>query len=434
MDIENTDIEIIKVEDKDKQIEENEIQDKQIEENETQDKEISEQKIPKRVFIIPYRGRPEQKYFFCKYMTFLLDNSDKEGENKEKDYEIYFSHQYDNRSFNRGATKNIGFLAIKEKYPDDYQNITFIFNDIDTVPFHNIFTYDTTPGIVKHYYGFEYALGGIVVIKGGDFELINGYPCLWGWGMEDTVLQRRCLDAGIQIDRSEFYPIGSPEILQLFDGVDRLMNKRDPKNLYYDDGEDGISTLKQLFYTVDKQSKNESDNIYLTDNNSQIFIVNIYSFLTRTRYKQDDIVKYDMRRPLRSMKDMEQMATEQKQKFHLKNSIKEPRSIYRDFPPSKQVVQQSLMSGLPKRVTFTEQTQSSQLNQEDFIKKQQQVYKQMQQVSIQNKQNIPSNYYNSASYIFSPQYAQQVGQKPRASTSANIGLGGIVGLKTNIRR
>ena len=40
-------------------------------------------------------------------MTFILEDDD--------DYEIYFAHQCDNRNFNRGGTKNIGFLALKEK-------------------------------------------------------------------------------------------------------------------------------------------------------------------------------------------------------------------------------------------------------------------------------------------------------------------------------
>ena len=86
--------------------------------------------IPKRIFIVPYRNRREQKFFFSNQMTFIL------GNDADSDYEIYFVHQCDNRNFNRGATKNIGFLAMKEKYPNDYKNINFIFNDVDTLPFH----------------------------------------------------------------------------------------------------------------------------------------------------------------------------------------------------------------------------------------------------------------------------------------------------------
>ena len=55
-----------------------------------------------------------------------------------------------------------------------------------------MFDYQTELGTVKHYYGFETALGGIVVIKGADFEKINGYPNYWGWGLEDAALQHRC--------------------------------------------------------------------------------------------------------------------------------------------------------------------------------------------------------------------------------------------------
>ena len=76
--------------------------------------------VPLVVFIVPYRNRPQHKFFFSNYLTSILKSS-----NLDKKYEIYFSHQCDARSFNRGGTKNIGFLAVKEKYPDDYQNITW---------------------------------------------------------------------------------------------------------------------------------------------------------------------------------------------------------------------------------------------------------------------------------------------------------------------
>jgi len=248
--------------------------------------------IPKRVFIVPYRNRKQQKFFFCKYMTYLLEDV--------SDYEIYFSHQSDKRSFNRGATKNIGFLAIKRKYPNDYKNISFIFNDVDTMPFNKLFDYDTSEGVIKHHYGFKFTLGGIVVIKGSDFEKINGFPNYWGYGMEDNCLQKRAGVHNLKIDRRHFYPIGSPEILQLFDGISRIVSKKDPWRLQNDNGVEGINTINKLMYSIDTKSSNESDNEF-TVNNPEIYIINISYFLTGVAYESEDYYNYDLREPPRQI-------------------------------------------------------------------------------------------------------------------------------------
>ena len=85
--------------------------------------------IPKTVFIIPYRGRERDKEIFLRHMkTEVLADED------ETSYTMFFAHQKDDRPFNRGAMKNIGFLAVKDTYPDHYKDIVFIFNDVDTVP------------------------------------------------------------------------------------------------------------------------------------------------------------------------------------------------------------------------------------------------------------------------------------------------------------
>ncbi len=249
-------------------------------------------RIPKRVFIVPYRNRKQQKFFFCKYMSYLLEDV--------PDYEIYFSHQSDKRSFNRGATKNIGFLAIKRKYPNDYKNISFIFNDVDTMPFNKIFDYDTSEGVIKHYYGFKFTLGGIVVIKGSDFEKINGFPNYWGYGMEDNCLQKRAGVNNLKIDRRHFYSIGSPEILQLFDGISRIISKKDPWRLQNDNGLEGLNTINKLMYSIDTTSSNESDNEF-TVNNPQIYIINISYFLTGVSYESEDYYNYDLREPPRKI-------------------------------------------------------------------------------------------------------------------------------------
>ncbi len=254
--------------------------------------------VPKRVFIVPYRNRVQHKFFFAKYMSFLLED--------KEDYEIYFSHQNDQRTFNRGAAKNIGFMAVKEKYPDDYKNITFIFNDVDTIPFNKLFDYETTPGIVKHYYGYKYALGGIVVMKGSDFEQVNGFPGFWGWGMEDNCLQKRCQAYGLTIDRSTFYAIGSPQILQLFDGISRIISKKDPWRMQNDTGQDGIRTIRDLKFTIDSTSSNSNDNVF-TVVNPRIFYVNIQSFQPLIPFAADNYTTYDLREPQRKVEAPNQL-------------------------------------------------------------------------------------------------------------------------------
>jgi hypothetical protein len=254
------------------------------------DKPIPQQKqIPTKIFIVPYRNRIQHKFFLSKYMSFLLEDEDPGS------YEIYFSHQSDTRPFNRGATKNIGFLAMKKKYPRHYKNITFIFNDVDTLPFSKIFNYDTTIGIVQHLYGFNFALGGIVIFKGGDFEKINGYPNYWGWGMEDNVLQQRCIKKGLEIDRTtQFYPIGSPEILQLFDGIKRIVTRNSHSFAKNDNGIDGVNTIYNLVFSIDYESTNPDDNINIVDN-PNIFMINIHSFDTLNKIENNNFETYDLR-------------------------------------------------------------------------------------------------------------------------------------------
>ena len=216
-------------------------------------KEYGEVNIPKIVFIIPYRDRVEHKEFFTVYMKHVLEDIPK------TDYEIYFVEQKNTLPFNRGAMKNIGFLSLKYKYPNDYKNITFVFNDVDTVPYSkNVINYDTTPGIVKHYYGFKFALGGIFSIKGEDFERTNGFPNFWAWGGEDNYMQKRVEYAGLYIDRSVFFNILDKNILQLCDGVKRLICRKEAATVVNMTTSDGLVTIRNLNY----EFKDEYINVY----------------------------------------------------------------------------------------------------------------------------------------------------------------------------
>lgn len=422
-----------------------------------------EVKIPKYIFIVPYRNRVQHKFFFSKYMSFILEDRD--------DYEIFFAHQCDARTFNRGAVKNIGFIAARNKYPEHYKDITFIFNDVDTIPFNKIFDYETSHGIVKHYYGFKYALGGIVVMKGIDFEKTNGFPCFWGWGMEDNVLQKRCDRVGLKIDRSIFYNIGSPEILQLFDGISRIISKKDPWRGEYDDGQDGLKTISQLKYTIDDKSDNPNDNIFVV-HNKNIKIVNIKTFLTHIPFGSEEYYSYDLREPKRKIINPDKIKETKKTVItttdwsnipHYPTTREKRENVAKYLMKMGRVVPPELLKQIEedKRKdidedvfnNFNNKSEENEEEQDDESHKQtenligyyryhqqhqnqpqyQQNQPQYQQHNVQLYQNFIQNNHISKIPVqiqrppnmFSPQYATYIGVKPRAQASARVGLGGI---------
>ena len=222
--------------------------------------------VPKIIFIIPYRDRYHEKQHFSVYMKYLLEDLD------SNIYEIYYSHQKDDRPFNRGATKNIGFLVMKEKYPNDYKNITFVFNDIDTMPFiKNTFDYDTKNGTIKHFFGYNFALGGIFSIKGEDFEKCNGFPNYWGWGFEDNAIYSRAIEKGLSVDRSIFFDIKNrTDILQISTNPIRTISndatKQYGKKLPY-----GLNNINNLKYSIDGELINITNFITESDHRKGIF-------------------------------------------------------------------------------------------------------------------------------------------------------------------
>ena len=239
--------------------------------------------IPKLVFIVPYRNRELEKIHFSVYMKYILEDYNKD------DYEIYYSHQTDNKPFSRGGTKNIGFLAVKEKYPNDYKNITYVFNDIDTLPYKkNMLNYITTKGIVKHFYGFDFTLGGIFSITGEDFEKCNGFPNLYGWGLEDNAMNDRVKEKNIIIDRNTFYPIHSNKIINFFHKHNKLIHGKDPINYQMRRLIDNLDSINNLEYSIENKIKDTNEN------NLKEFIINIKKFQSKITPSMNDFYTQDL--------------------------------------------------------------------------------------------------------------------------------------------
>jgi len=251
---------------------------------------------PKFVFIVPYRDREPHRVFFSTYIQKVMADVPPE------DWTYYFIHQADKRPFNRGGMKNIGFLALKEKYPDHYKNIIFIFNDIDTLPYDkNVLNYHTEIGVVKHFYGFHFALGGIFSIRGVDFERINGFPNFWGWGGEDNLIHRRAKEFGLTIDRSNFFKLGDMNILQFADGLKRLICRDEMATSLLPNNVDGLSKIKNLNFAV-------YDDTHMID----VFTFEAYLSHTQLQYEEEGLDKLTKIHvsPLKALQNIQQLKTQ----------------------------------------------------------------------------------------------------------------------------
>ena len=250
-------------------------------------------KVPKYVFIVPYRDREPHRVFFSTYIYKVMEDIPAD------DWMYYFVHQNDKRPFNRGAMKNIGFLALKDAYPEDYKNIIFIFNDIDTLPYDkNVLNYHTEYGVIKHFYGFHFALGGIFSIRGVDFERINGFPNFWAWGGEDNLIYQRAKQFGLTIDRSNFYTIGNMKILQFADGMKRLICRDELATSIMPNNVDGLSKLTNVTHTI----FNETHIIDVTSFDTYI----LYSQLHFEEQSLDKVNKIHVS-PLHAMRNIKQL-------------------------------------------------------------------------------------------------------------------------------
>jgi hypothetical protein len=248
--------------------------------------------IPKMVFVVPYRDREIHLSLFLKQMEIVLEDI------PSTDYKILVVHQVDSRAFNRGAIKNIGFLHVKDNYPNAYRNITLIFNDVDTFPkIKNHFDYSTIPGVIKHFCGFTYALGGIVCINAGDFERLNGFPNFWAWGFEDNLLNHRAQKARIHIDRSNFVDFtdidvaNNPYIASLPSGTTRTTN-RDEFFRYLSMTKEGFRQIRVIHRDTDS-SKHPIEPVSNTSLNAEV--VNITYFNSGTTENDEKRSLFDLR-------------------------------------------------------------------------------------------------------------------------------------------
>jgi hypothetical protein len=189
---------------------------------------------------------------------------------------------------------------------------------------------------VKHFYGFQFALGGIFSIRGVDFERINGFPNYWAWGGEDNLINERAKQFGLTIDRSNFYSIGDSHILQFADGMKRLICRDELATSIMPNNTDGISKLTNVAYI-------KYDDTHMVDVNS----FDTYIHYSQLHFEEQSLDKVNKIRvsPLNALRNIKQLQSE-----YIVDANKQIHSIHASAASAASVAGQLANSHLMRKV------------------------------------------------------------------------------------
>jgi len=224
--------------------------------------------------VVPYRDRAAHLREFLPHIRDYLND---EG----LAYSIVIAEQEDGLPFNRGAIKNVGFLAGESS---DYT----CFHDVDYLPLSVDYGWTNEPACLvlsgtqnlavkvddpsqPIHLDMSNFFGGAVLIPDDLYRQVDGYANgYWGWGYEDSDLLDRFAAAGIACIRrpGSFIPLPHDSHGYEADGSlnrDAAINRLRYRTAWRDGQPveaDGLSTLK--YEVLSREALNEGDGEHIT--------------------------------------------------------------------------------------------------------------------------------------------------------------------------
>ena len=152
-------------------------------------------------------------------------------------------------------------------------------------------------------------------------------------------------------------------------------------------------------YNIDIESTNPLDNVHIIDANN-MFIINISTFMTGTKFENDNYHKYDLREPPRKIIHPDKIKTVTSEHF---TDDWSNIPFYPTIQKKNEMIQKYGKNEAEKIIQYSYD------NSTDPTKE-----------TLPPQRFIPQNINK-----YSAAYARIIAAKPRATTSANIRLGGV---------